>query len=141
MKTLQDVAKSFKKAAGKAIYPGVPYSGYKKTGSSKAFKTGKLLSKFVTSPQNAPNQIGKKDPNGLGFTLILEVGPKDAEYGTYVHYGTYKMDNRPFAQLATNDSDFQNVLNEFLGEQIDEMITERMGEMDAGWKAAGFTIS
>ncbi len=88
MKTLQDVAKSFKKAAGKAIYPGVSYSGYK-TGTSKAFKTGNLLSKFVTSPQNAPNQIGRKTING--FELVLEIGPQGAEYGTYVHYGTSKM--------------------------------------------------
>ena len=57
MKTLQDVAKAYKQAAGRAIYPGVPYSGYK-TGSSRAFKTGNLLSSFVSSPKNAPNVIG-----------------------------------------------------------------------------------
>ena len=95
MKTLQDVAKSFKKAAGKAIYPGMPYSGYK-TGTSKAFKTGNLLSKFVSSPLNAPNTIGKKIINGYQF--ILQVGPQGAEYGTYVHYGTSKMSKRPYAE-------------------------------------------
>ncbi len=41
MKTLKDVAKVFKDKALQAINPGVPYKGYK-TGSSKAFKTGKL---------------------------------------------------------------------------------------------------
>jgi hypothetical protein len=139
MKTLQDVAKSFKKAAGKAIYPGVPYSGYKKTGSSKAFKTGKLLSKFVTSPQNAPNQIGRKTING--FELVLEIGPMGAEYGTYVHYGTSKMDKRPYAELATQDSEFNNVLDEFLGDEIDEMVLEEIGAMDAMFRTAGFEVS
>ena len=138
MKTLQDVAKSFKKAAGKAIYPGVPYSGYK-TGTSKAFKTGNLLSKFVTSPQNAPNQIGRKTING--FELVLEIGPQGAEYGTYVHYGTSKMKKRPYAELATQDSEFNNVLNEFLGDEVDEMVLEEIGAMDAMFRTAGFEVS
>lgn len=139
MKTLQDVAKSFKQAAGKAIYPGVSYTSKprRRFTSSKAFKTGNLLSQFVT--QNNPAKVGKQTPTG--FELVLQVGPQGAEYGTYVHYGTYKMDARPFAQIATEDKNFQQVLNEFLDEEIDEMITERMGEMDAGWEAAGFTIS
>ena len=75
MKTLQDVAKSFRKAAGKAIYPGVPYSGYK-TGTSKAFRTGNLLAKFVSSPNNAPNQIVRENK----ITKLIKAEKKDV-YG------------------------------------------------------------
>ena len=138
MKTLQDVAKSFRKAAGKAIYPGVPYSGYK-TSSSKAFKTGNLLSKFVSSPLNAPNQVGRKIING--FELVLEVGPMGAEYGTYVHYGTSKMNKRPFAELATQDPEFNKTLDEFLGDEVDNVMIEELGAMDALFRTAGFEVS
>ena len=138
MKTLQDVAKAFKQAAGRAIYPGVSYSGYKGN-TSKAFKTGNLLTSFVTDPFNQPNQIGQKTQTG--FQLVLQVGPGKAPYGTYVHYGTYKMKSRPFAELATDDRNFQSVLNEFLGETIDEEILERMCTMDSEWEQAGFTIT
>lgn len=138
MKTLQDVAKSFKKAAGKAIYPGMPYSGYK-TGSSKAFKTGNLLSKFVTSPQNTPQAIGKKIING--FQLVLQVGPSGAEYGSYVHYGTSKMKKRPFAEIGAEDVEFNKVLDEFLGEEVDEVVMEELGTMDAQFRSAGFEVS
>ena len=138
MKTLEDVAKAYKQAAGKAIYPGVTYTPYK-TGTSKAFKTGNLLSKFVTSPLNAPNQIGRKTITG--FELVLQVGPQGAEYGTYVHYGTYKMGKRPFAELATQDKTFQSVLNEYLGDEVDAYVQDYMGAMDSEWKSAGFEVS
>lgn len=138
MKTLEDVAKSFRKAAGKAIYPGVSYSGYK-TGTSKAFKTGNLLSKFVSSPQNAPNQIARKTITG--FELVLRIAPKGAEYGTYVHYGTSKMKSRPFAELATNDSDFEAVLDEHLGNEVDNFVQDYLGAIDLEWKTAGFEVS
>lgn len=138
MKTLQDVAKSFKKAAGKAIYPGVPYTGYK-TGSSKAFRTGNLLSKFVSSPQNAPNQIGRKIINGYQF--VLQVGPQGAEYGSYVHYGTRKMNKRPFAEIAANDKEFQIELGLFLQDTAGEFVQEELGAMDALFRTAGFEVS
>ena len=138
MKTLQDVAKSFKKAAGKAIYPGVPYTGYK-TGSSKAFRTGNLLSKFVSSPQNAPNQIGRKIINGYQF--VLQVGPQGAEYGSYVHYGTRKMNKRPFAEIAANDKQFQIELGLFLQDTAGEFVQEELGAMDALFRTAGFEVS
>jgi hypothetical protein len=116
----------------------VPYSGYK-TGTSRAFKTGNLLSSFVTSPKNAPNVIGKDIING--FQLVLEVGPDKAPYGTYVHYGTSKMKARPFAELATNDVTFQAVLDEYLGDTRDMFVEEFMGSMDSKWKTAGFSVS
>ena len=138
MKTLSDVAKAYKKAAGKAIYPGVPYSGYK-TGTSKAFKTGNLLSKFVSSPLNAPNQIGRKTITG--FELVLQIGPQGAEYGTYVHYGTSKMKSRPFASIGADDKEFNDVLDEFLEGQVDEMVLDELGAMDSQFRTAGFEIS
>lgn len=138
MKTLQDVAKAYKQAAGKAIYPGVAYSGYK-TGTSKAFKTGNLLTSFVTSPNNTPNRIGRKTITG--FELILEVGPDKAEYGKYVHYGTYKMQSRPFAELATNDTTFQATLDEYLSQEVGNFVEEYLGAMDSEWKTAGFEVS
>ena len=145
MKTLQDVAKQFKKSAGKAIYPGVKSSLAKFKGKrsipnfteSTAFRTGNLLSKFVTA--NNPANIGRKTVTG--YELVLEVGPTGATYGTYVHYGTSKMGARPFAEIATEDADFQNVLDEFLGDKANEMVLEEMGAMDALFRTAGFDIS
>ncbi len=139
MKTLSDVAKAYKKAAGKAIYPGVSYTGYTKTNSSKAFATGNLLSKFVSSPLNQPNQIARKTING--FELVLQIGPQGAEYGTYVHYGTLKMKARPFAEIGANDSSFQSALDEYMIEEAGDFTAEYMGSMDSKWKSAGFSVS
>jgi hypothetical protein len=138
MKTLQDVAKSFKKAAGKAIYPGVSYTSYK-TGTSKAFKTGNLLSKFVSDPNNNANKIGRKTING--FELVLTVGPQGAEYGTYVHFGTRKMGERPFAELASQDTNFQTELGLYLSETAGDFVEDYIGSMDSEWKKAGFEVS
>lgn len=142
MKTLQDVAKSFRKAAGKAIYPGVPYSGYK-TGTSKAFKTGNLLAKFVSSPKNAPNNIVRENKltNGVQFTFVLDIAPNGAEYGQYVHYGTSKMKARPWASIGANDKGFNDVLDEFLDGEVDELVVEELDAIDTQFKTAGFTIS
>jgi hypothetical protein len=138
MKTLEDVAKAYKQAVGKAIYPGVSYSGYK-TGTSKAFKTGNLLTSFVTSPLNTPKQIANKTING--FQLVIQVGPDGAEYGKYVHYGTYKMRARPFAELATTDIKFQATLDEFLADEAGNFVEDYLGAMDSEWKSAGFEVS
>ena len=69
MTTLQDVAKQYRKSAAQALYPGLPYSGYK-TGSSRAFKTGNLLTKFLTSPNNDITRIGAKIKNG--YQLVVD---------------------------------------------------------------------
>jgi len=142
MKTLNDVAKAYKKAAGKAIYPGVSYNGYK-TLSSKAFATGNLLSKFVTSPQNSPDKIGRENKltNGVQYTFVLDIAPTGADYGTYVHYGTSKMKARPFAEIATEDSTFIKVFDEFIEDKVDDVVLDYVGTMDSKWKTAGFEVS
>ena len=140
MKTLQDVAKSYKKAAGKAIYPGVSYSGYK-TGTSKAFATGNLLSKFVTSPRNQPSIIGRENKATGTYTFILDIAPFGAEYGKYVHYGTSKMKERPFGELATEDNAFKQTLEEFISTQVGEVAAGYVDQMDSNFEKAGFTVS
>lgn len=142
MKTLSDVAKAYKKAAGKAIYPGSTYTSYK-TGTSKAFKTGNLLSKFVTSPSNVPNSIGRENKltKGIKYTFVLDVAPTGAEYGQYVHYGTSKMGKRPFAEIGAESAEFQNALEEFLKDKVDDIATEYLDAIDTQFKKAGFTVS
>ena len=142
MKTLNDVAKAYKKAAGKAIYPGSTYTSYK-TGTSKAFKTGNLLSKFVTSPNNVPNSIGRENKltKGIKYTFVLDVAPTGAEYGQYVHYGTSKMGKRPFAEIGAQSDEFQNALEEFLKDKVDDIATEYLDAIDTQFKKAGFTVS
>jgi len=142
MKTLSDVAKVYKKAAGKAIYPGSTYTSYK-TGTSKAFKTGNLLSKFVTSPSNVPNSIGRENKltKGIKYTFVLDVAPRGAEYGQYVHYGTSKMGKRPFAEIGAESDEFQNALEEFLKDKVDDIATEYLDAIDTQFKKAGFTVS
>jgi hypothetical protein len=139
MKTLEDVAKSFKKSAGEAIYPGFPYGGYRKTGSSKAFKTGNLLAKFVTSPNNQPRTIGRKVVNGYEF--VLDVAPQGAEYGQYVHYGTKYMEDRPFAQIGANTQAFRTELDLFMIDKVDEMLDGFMEEIGDRWRESGFEVS
>lgn len=139
MKTMEDVAKSFKKAAGEAIYPGVPYSGYPKTGKSKAFKTGNLLTKFVASPNNKPNVIGRKIVNGYEF--VLDVNPQGADYGQYVHYGTKKMDGRPFGEIGASSQKFRTELDLFLIDKVDEMMEGVLDEIGDRFKKSGFSIS
>lgn len=138
MKTLQDVAKQYKKSAAQAIYPGFPYPAYQKTRSSKAFKTGNLLTQFVRN--NADDTaIGKE--NGNTYTFTLNVAPQGAEYGRFVHYGTYKMQARPFAQIGAEDKKFRDVLDEFLVGKLDQMVMEELNGISQQFKKAGFQIS
>ena len=137
MKTLQDVAKQFRKSAAQAIYPGFTYTGYK-TGTSKAFRTGNLLSKFVSSPNNAPNRVGRKTIDG--FEFVLEVGPTGAEYGKYVHFGTYKMKKRPFAELGANQDIFKKTLDEFMMSEVDDLVQENKEIIDDQFRKAGFQV-
>jgi hypothetical protein len=138
MKTLQDVAKQFKKSAAQAIYPGFPYPAYQKTRSSKAFKTGNLLTQFVRA--NADDaSIARKIVNGYEFTL--NVAPPGAEYGRFVHFGTYKMQARPFAEIGAEDVKFRNALNELIQEEIGTMLQNEVDVISQNFQRAGFQIS
>jgi hypothetical protein len=136
MKTLQDVAKQYKKSAAQAIYPGFPYSPYQKTRSSRAFKTGNLLTQFV---RNNDAAIVTQIINGYEFTL--NVAPPGAEYGRFVHFGTSKMQARPFAQIGAEDKKFLDVLDEFLKGELDQMMMKELSGISQQFKKAGFQIS
>ena len=138
MKTLQDVAKIYRKEIGKAIYPGVPYAGYK-TRSSKAFKTGNLLTSFVKSPQNAPNRIGSKV--GGGYQFVVDIAPDGADYGRWVHYGTRRMKARPFAELAAESNDFRAAIDELMVGELDVVAEEMFTALDNEFGKAGFKVS
>jgi hypothetical protein len=138
MKTLQDVAKQYKKSAAQAIYPGFPYSPYQKTRSSRAFKTGNLLTQFVRA--NADDTtISRKIVNGYEFTL--NVAPPGAEYGSYVHFGTSKMQARPFAEIGAEDKKFRDVLDEFIQQEVGKMLDTESSIMRQNFQRAGFQIS
>jgi hypothetical protein len=138
MKTLQDVAKQYKKSAAQAIYPGFPYSPYQKTRSSRAFKTGNLLTQFVRA--NADDTtISRKIVNGYEFTL--NVAPPGAEYGSYVHFGTSKMQARPFAEIGAEDKKFRDVLNEFIQQEVGTMLQNEVDVITQNFQRAGFQIS
>jgi hypothetical protein len=138
MKTLQDVAKQYKKSAAQAIYPGFPYSPYQKTRSSRAFKTGNLLTQFVRA--NADDTtISRKIVNGYEFTL--NVAPTGAEYGRFVHFGTSKMQARPFAEIGAEDKKFRDVLEEFIQQEVGEMLQNEVDVITQNFQRAGFQIS
>lgn len=138
MKTLEEVSKKYKQTAGQAIYPGFPYSGYSKTRSSKAFKTGNLLSSFVS--ENSDNKkIGRKIINGFEFEL--DIAPSRAPYGQYVHNGTTKMEARPFAEIAFDSPIFRKSLDEFLVEQVGELVDLEFDKINTSLTKAGFTVS
>ena len=136
-KSLNDLAVKYRDSALNAINPGVPYSKYK-TKTSKAYKTGNLYNKVAQS--NTPESMIK--PFGEdGFKIVLNVAPSGAEYGSYVHYGTKKMDKRPFAKLANQDPEFLQLFEKVMGEKFDEKVDEYMDEVDEEFKKSGFTVS
>lgn len=130
MEELLNLAKGYKKLVGEAIYPGMPYPSYKRSPNSKlkpnpagqesrAFATGNLLSKFISSQKNAVNSIAREVQGGA--ELVVDVAPKGAEYGKYVHYGTSKMLKRPFAAIANDDQRFQLLLDDFIKTKQDQI--------------------
>ncbi len=135
MKTLKDVAKVFKDKALQAINPGVPYKGYK-TGSSKAFKTGKLYKEIASS--NRINTMVTEDKRGnIKFKFNLRV----PDYAKYVHYGTKKMQARPFAQIAATSPEFIKVKDEVMNERTSEVLDDIFEDLDKIWKAGGDNLT
>jgi hypothetical protein len=114
-KSLKDVAKVYKDKALQSINPGVPYKSYK-TGSSKAYKTGRLFSSIAQ--ENRIARIFNKDKNSEKITFTFNISPNGAPYGKYVHNGTYKMGKRPFAEIAAESPEFKAALDDYINDNI-----------------------
>jgi|GEM_PF-2918345 len=150
MATLQDLTKQYRKSAAEAIYPGLPYSKYKprtafskrkleRGKESRAFETGNLLTKFISSPQNNIQKIGSKV--GDGYQIVVNVAPDGADYGRWVHWGTRRMDSRPFAQLGAEEPKFVQKLDEFTSTENEKFIEGELENIDDIYNKAGWKIS
>ena len=136
-KSLKDVAKVFQTKALQAINPGVPYKSYK-TGSSKAYKTGRLQSS-IASRNTIDRMIGESKDK---FTFTFNLSPNGAPYGKYVHNGTknsngtIRMGKRPFAEIAAESPEFKKALDDYINTTVVEgkldgyfeQINERMSK-------------
>ena len=137
MKTLKDVAKVYKDQALKAIYPGVPYSAYKPTGNSKAYKTGNLFREVAG--RNKPSTMFKKDKKTgkISFTFNFQ----QPDYAKYVQYGTEKMDARPFAKIAAQSPEFVKAKNKLVGEEASLVLDEIFSDLTTMWESGGDNLS
>jgi len=150
MKELKDLAKQYRKSAAEAIYPGLPYPKYKRAPKSllpenpsgqgsRAFSTGNLLTKFITSPQNAIDSIASKIGNG--YQIVVNVAPDGAEYGRWVHFGTRRMMARPFAELAASEPKFVQALDEFMQAESEKVVDGELEKIDDMFNKAGWKIT
>jgi hypothetical protein len=150
MKELKDLAKGYRKLAAEAIYPGLPYSKYKRAPKSplpenpsgqgsRAFASGNLLTQFISSPQNDINKIASKIGNG--YQIVVNVAPKGAEYGRWVHYGTRKMIERPFAEIAADSDRFKQLLNGFMETESEKKVDGEIEKLDDMFNKAGFKVT
>jgi len=135
MKTLRDVAKVYKDKALQAINPGVPYKKYK-TGSSKAYKTGKLY-KDIASRNRIQTMFTEDKRGNITFKLDFSV----PTYGKYVQYGTKYMGARPFAQIAATSPEFIKAKDEIMNEKTAELLDDIFSDLDKMWKAGGPNLS
>lgn len=135
-KSLKDVAKVYKDKALQSINPGVPYKPYK-TGSSKAYKTGRLFGSIASD--NRIDTMFRKDKNTDKIIFTFDISPSGAPYGKYVHNGTRYMKKRPFAEIAAESPEFKFALDEYINTNVVQ------GKLDAffdafseQWKKAGY---
>ena len=135
MKTLKDVAKVYKDQALRAINPGVPYSKYK-TGSSKAFKTGRLY-KEVASRNRIQTMVTEDKRGNITFKLNFQI----PIYGKFVQYGTRKMKARPFAQIAATSPEFIKAKDEAMNEKSAEVLDDIFSDLDKIWKSGGDNLT
>jgi hypothetical protein len=135
MKTLKDVAKIYKDNALKAINPGVPYRKYK-TGSSKAFKTGKLY-KEVASRNRIQTMVTEDKRGDITFRLSFPL----PDYAKYVQYGTKNMKARPFAQIAALSPEFIKAKDEAMNTKSAELLDDVFANLDKMWKAGGDNLT
>ena len=142
MKELRDVAKVYKDKALQAINPGVPYKKYK-TGSSKAYKTGKMY-KSIASQNRIQTMFQKDKKTGkISFTFNFSA----PDYAKYVQYGTRNKDGsvrmgaRPFAQIAAESPEFVKAKNELLGKEAELLLDGVFENLDKMWEAGGDNLS
>ena len=135
MKTLKDVAKIYKDKALTAINPGVPYNKYK-TGSSKAYKTGKMY-KDVASRNRIQTMFQKDKKGKITFKLNFQL----PDYAKYVHDGTRYMKARPFAKLAAESPEFIKAKDELVGEEAKLVLDSIFEELGTMWESGGDNLS
>ena len=135
MKTLKDVAKIYKDKALTAINPGVPYNKYK-TGSSKAYKTGKMY-KDVASRNRIQTMFQKDKKGKITFTFNFS----QPDYAKYVHDGTRYMKARPFAKLAAESPEFIKAKDELVGEEAKLVLDSIFEELGTMWERGGDNLS
>ena len=135
MKTLKDVAKIYKENALRAINPGLPYRKYK-TGSSKAFKTGKLY-KEVASRNRIQTMVTEDKRGNITFRLNFQL----PDYAKYVHYGTKNMKARPFGQIAAQSPEFIKAKDEAMNTKSAEVLDDIFADLDKIWKAGGDNLT
>jgi hypothetical protein len=131
MKTLKDVAKVYKDQALKAINPGVPYRGYK-TGSSKAFKTGRMY-KEVASRNRIQTMVTEDRSGNIVFKFDFQL----PDYAKYVQYGTRNMKARPFAQIAAQSPEFIKAKDEAIGMKANELMDDIFSDLNKIWESGG----
>lgn len=135
MKTLKDVAKIYKDKALTAINPGVPYNKYK-TGSSKAYKYGKMYKEIASG--NRIQTMFQKDKKGkITFTFNFS----QPDYAKYVHDGTRYMKARPFAKLAAQSPEFIKAKDELVGEEAKLVLDSIFEELGTMWESGGDNLS
>ena len=132
MKTLKDVAGLYKSKVLENI----------QSGPNRAYKTGNLYNRIDSSNQAASMvKVQKKGKEIDDVTFTINISPNGAQYGQYVHNGTYKMKARPFAKSAAQDTEFQNVMNEFMNGYVGDRLQDWSDNISKDFKKAGFTIS
>ena len=114
MKTLDDVAFDYVKAARNLIRGGYP--GWKKA----PFDTGNLWKTIGSF--NVPQRM-RFTQKGKSF-LTLNYAPPGARYGTYVERGTSRMHSRPFAAIAANSADLKRSIYEYEDGKVQEVRDE-----------------
>ncbi len=135
MKSLKDVAKIYKDNALRAINPGLPYRKYK-TGSSKAFKTGKLY-KEVASRNRIQTMVTEDKQGNITFRLNFQL----PDYAKYVHFGTKNMKARPFAQIAALSPEFIKAKDEAMNTKSAEVLDDIFSDLNKIWKAGGDNLT
>ena len=132
MKQLRDVAKVYKEQALRAINPGVPFSGYK-TGSSKAFKTGKMY-KDIAGSNRIQTMVSEDKRTGK---ITFKFNFQTPDYAKYVQFGTRKMKARPFAQLAAQSQEFIQAKDKVIAKEANELLDDIFSDLDKIWEAGG----